>query len=245
MLETSVKLGSKDYFKLVELTVERYRHAGRFVQGFVRGKLHHDPVYRALLELNCLPSHGRLIDLGCGRGILLNLLAANHQINHPGNKLPEIQGMELQPKHARIARESLEHQALITCSDIRYSELQACQTLILLDVLMYMQRTEQEAVLNQAARALQAGGYLIMREADAAAGLRYWLTIFGERLCALSRGHWRQSYAYRSQQEWQKQLIDRGFEVAIYPMSQSTPFANNLYVARKKEQVTSHPHKPS
>ena len=57
---------------------------------------------------------------------------------------------------------------------------------------------------------------------------------FGNRLTAFLRGHWRQTFAFRTAAEWRSTLADLGFDVEIAPMSKGTPFANVLLVARRR-----------
>lgn len=227
---------NQQYLSLVEMSAQRYRRFGRFIHGFVRGKLLHDPVYRAIVQLNSLPAQGNIVDLGCGRGILLALLTTMRHLNKPVINHLHFKGIELRAKDARVAHETLGTDADIVHADIRNQRLESCQSFILLDVLLYMQAHEQESLLFQIAQALSPDGVLMMREADAGAGLRYIITWLGERCCALARGHWRQHYHYRSQKEWLRILESLGFSIEIYPMSEGTPFANVLFIARKSSE---------
>ena len=49
---------------------------------------------------------------------------------------------------------------------------------------------------------------------------------------ALVRGHWRPRFAFRTATEWRAELTALGFEVSLAPMSEGTPFANVMLVAR-------------
>jgi hypothetical protein len=60
---------------LLEEAVRLYGSAPRFDRHFARAKLRRDPVYLAVLRGGWLPDRGTLLDLGCGRGLLLALLA--------------------------------------------------------------------------------------------------------------------------------------------------------------------------
>jgi SAM-dependent methyltransferase len=224
---------TKQYLSLAETTAWRYQRCGRFVHCFVRGKLLHDPVYQAILNLDILPEQGRIVDLGCGRGILLALLTTARHLQYCVTPPLDFQGMELRQKDAAIARDTLALDATILNADIRTEAIPACQVAFLLDVLLYMDKAAQEALLQRVAQALQPKGILIIREADASAGFRYLVTWLGERFCALGRGHWRQQYFYRRQQDWATLLAALGFKVETYPMSQGTPFANVLFVAQR------------
>ena len=232
-MNTSNKdLSNKQFITLVETAALPYLEEGRFVHGFVRGKLLHDPVYREILSMNLIPDEGKVIDLGCGRGNFLALLTTQRKSKAEMNGSLIFQGFELRKKDARIARNGLGIGADIIHADLRSLVLPDCQIVFLIDVLMYMQKGEQKALLKEVVRVLKSNGVLIIREADADAGFPFWVTWVVERFCALSRGHWRQRYGYRSQQEWKRLLEQLGFIVESSPMSQGTPFANILLIAR-------------
>jgi uncharacterized protein (DUF2062 family)/SAM-dependent methyltransferase len=233
---------------LIDETSRRYIAAGVFSWEFVRGKLRHDPVYFALLARGDLPPGGRLLDLGCGRGILLSLFAsaraqAARGVYPDGWPIPppelELQGIEGRPKIARAARLALQDAATIEVGDLRQVALPEAAAVYLLDVLHYLGAAEQEELLDRVAAALAPGGILVLREADAAAGAAFARTRFAERLCALARGHFRQRFHFRSDAEWRGLLAKRGFAVTSVPMSEGTPYANVLIEGRRRASATS------
>jgi hypothetical protein len=83
------------------------------------------------------------------------------------------------------------------------------------------------------AAALEPGGTLLLRDADAAGGGRFWATRAQERLAALARGDFRQRFRYRSAREWRGMLESRGLVTETAPLSEGTPYANVLVVGRK------------
>ena len=219
-----------------------YTLAGRYPFHFARGKLRHDPVFRAILKNGLLPNEGRLMDLGCGLGLLPALLTAARNHHQNGNWDPdwtippqklEFHGVELLDWKVDAARQALGNNASISQGDIRTFELPVCSAVILLDVLMYLSFAEQRQVLQQIARKLQPGGTLLLREGDAAGGLRYYVTNFAEHICCLWRGHGWQALHYRSTAEWIALLEELGFSIETLPMSQGTPFSNVLFRATR------------
>jgi hypothetical protein len=81
---------------------------------------------------------------------------------------------------------------------------------------------------------LAGGGTLILRVADADGSLRFRYTLLVDRIVtALRAGRWPKLHT-RSLPEWRALLEALGFVVRTEPMSQGTPFANVLCVARYK-----------
>ena len=65
---------------------------------------------------------------------------------------------------------------------------------------------------------MRRAAILLVREADAAAGWRFRLVRFGNRITALCRGRLRPRFAFRTAAEWQAELADLGFDVSVAPM---------------------------
>ncbi|HYN23389.1 MAG TPA: DUF2062 domain-containing protein [Thermoanaerobaculia bacterium] len=227
---------------LIEETAHRYLESGMFHWEVVRGKLRHDPVYLKILQTGLLPSEGRLLDLGCGRGILLALLVTARErlaqgLYPEGWASPpslELHGIETRLGPAAVARQALGNEAAIEVADLRDAALLPARAVLLLDVLHYLPAPAQEELIARAAEALEPGGLLLIREADAAAGWRFAATRFQERSCALARRHWRQRFHYRSAADWKRLLEAAGFTVVIQPMGMGTPYANVLLEGQRR-----------
>ncbi|HKH46338.1 MAG TPA: DUF2062 domain-containing protein [Thermoanaerobaculia bacterium] len=227
---------------LRERTAYRYLAAGMFHWEFTRGKLRYDPVYFALLRAGALPDEGRLLDLGCGRGLLLALLlTAREQADK--NEYPEgwpppprldLHGIESSRKIVDVARRAVGGEARIDAADLRDTpDLPPARVILLLDVLHYLPDTAQEDLLVRIAEALEPGGLLLIRDADADAGWRFTATRIQERTCALVRRQWRQRFHYRSQAEWMELLERNGLAASTELMAQGTPYSNVLLAGRK------------
>ena len=59
------------------------------------------------------------------------------------------------------------------------------------------------------------------------------MVALGNRITALTRGRLRPRFAFRTAAEWQALLARVGFDVAVAPMGEGTPFGNVLLVARR------------
>ena len=231
--------------ELIEAAALPYRGAGRYAWNFAKGKLRHDPVFAAVLRLGMLPGEGSLVDLGCGQGLLLSLLAAA-KAQHAAGRWPRdwpapparlaLRGIDAQADRVRVARDALGASARIDLRDLRDLrdlDLRPCSAITLLDVLLYMGAADQERVIEKAAAALEPGGLLLLREPDAGAGFAYHATKWGARLDAALRGRFAQKLCCRSAASWKAELERRGLAVEAQPMSQGTLFANVLFAARK------------
>ena len=130
-----------------------------------------------------------------------------------------------------IARRALGTDGVVEQRDLRELGFpQGCAAVALIDVLLYL--PEPERVLRAAADALAPDGALLVREPDASGGLAFQLTRLSARFDAATRGRFGGLH-YRSATEWHAQLTALGLSVEARPMSERTPFANVLFVARK------------
>ena len=226
-------MSAESFRALARRAASRYGE-DRFARHFAYFKLTGDPVFRHLLESGLLAGRERLLDLGCGQGILEALLAAASEDAASG-PLPAprtIHGIELDAHAVRRARAAAGARACIAQGDIRSAELAEADAIVILDVLHYIDRAAQEAVLERVREAVAPGGVLLLRVADARPSLRFRATTALDRLSLWMRGHRPGPYHCRPLAEWIARLESLGFAVEPRPMSAGTPFANVLLVAR-------------
>ena len=230
--------------KLRDETARRYLDAGVGHWEFVRAKLRHDPLYREIVAAGLLPGDGRLLDLGCGRGILLALIQASIDLHARGEWDPEwsappqnlgLEGVEFRVSHASVARMATQGRARIAVADLAGLAILPAKAVTLLDVLHYLPAHEQENLVRRAGEALEPGGVILIREPDTALPVRFLVTRVGERLCSMMRGEWRRRLHYRSTEAWCALLERQGLSVETRPSWRNTPFANVLIRCRRSE----------
>lgn len=222
---------------------------------FARGKLRGDPLYREVLFAGWLPSGGRLLDIGCGQGLMLALLAeAEHMYREDGMpsgvRVPRFErmaGIELRAHRARLARTALGPDADVLESDARKMAPGANRAVLLFDVLHMMSEAEQDALLTAAVSALEPGGVILVREADASAGWGFAAVRLGNRLTALASGAWRQPLSFRTVAEWRECFSRHGLEAEGTPTGTGTPFANHLFrlTVRRADAAATRPREQS
>ncbi len=229
--------------ELIDAAASLYRSTGKFPFHFARGKLHGDPVFLAVLKSGLIKNGMTVVDLGCGQGLLFALLhVAESQYQRgswpddwPAPALGlDLQGIELRESEIAIARGALGSSATITPFNLSEAhEIPRADVITLFDVLHYLDANSQVSLIKRIANAISPGGLLLVRDADAAAGLSFRTTHFAERIAAISRGHFRQRFHFRSRAQWNELFSDCGFAIETLPMSEGTPFANVLWVARR------------
>ena len=221
-----------------------YRPAGRFAWHWARGKLGHDPVFRGLLTRGDLPAQARVVDIGCGQGLLASLLQAcadQQTAGHWPQAWPvaasarSYTGIELMATDVARGQRALAGISLaplLLCADMRTQPLPPCDLVVILDVLHYVNHDDQVAVLQRVVQALQPAGRLLLRVGDAASTRGFAISQWVDRVVTGVRGHRVAPTWGRSLHDWQALLTGLGFEVHAVPQSQGTPFANVLLVAQ-------------
>jgi SAM-dependent methyltransferase len=239
--------------RLLEVAAAPYRRAGRFAWHFARGKLGRDPVFRGLIERGLIaPGHVRVLDIGCGQGLLASLLVAmetlQEQARWPANwratpAAARYTGIELMPRDVERAQQALQQLVpapRFMCEDMCAAQMPASDLVVILDVLHYVDLPEQEHVLAHVRDALREGavsrdaatpGRLLLRVGDAASRRGFAISQWVDRTVTRIRGHRVSPTWGRPVTEWMLVLQRLGFTVRSMPMSEGTPFANVLLVA--------------
>lgn len=217
-----------------------YHGAGRFPKHFARGKLIGDPVFAALLQEGLIPA-GRMLDVGCGQGLLVAWMLAARRLHQDGGwpagwappPQPEtIRGIELVSRDVQWARQALGDHAEFEQGDMCTVDFGTVDTVVILDVLHYVDHAAQDDILRRVRAALPPGGVFLTRVGDADGGLPFRFSKLVDGLMFFARSGRLTKFHCRTPAQWRAALTRLGFGVETYPMDSGTPFANVLLVAK-------------
>lgn len=210
----------------VEQAAALYRPSGRFAVQFARGKLAGDPLFATLLARRVIPDTGRLVDLGCGQGLLAAWMTTGAaDVDH-------YLGIDRSAKDLERARRALPKFATFAEADLRTIDadaIGAADVVTLFDVLHYLAPDAQERLLSLVRGSLRPGGLLLLRvgDADAKCASR-WADVVDRMVCAF-RGMPAGRLHRRSIDDWSALLDHLGFDVdRIEPITADHRFANVL-----------------
>jgi predicted exporter/SAM-dependent methyltransferase len=136
-----------------------YWYQGPYVTQFVYWKMKTDPLFQAVEAT--APVRGRILDLGCGYGIVahwLTLFAPERTVS----------GVDFDTDKIRVAQATARVNARVAFERrdlLDWAEYPVCDCVLLCDVLHYFPRELKAEVLRKAFQALRPGGSLVLRDA--------------------------------------------------------------------------------
>jgi uncharacterized protein (DUF2062 family)/SAM-dependent methyltransferase len=211
---------------------DRYLEHSITAWEFARGKLRHDPVYRAALS-ELANAGGTLVDIGCGQGLTLAVMAEARALStESGVTSPAFErllGIDTRERVVRLAQRALGDAAEIRQATAPEGLPDACSAALLFDVLHLMPAAAQVALVEGVFARLATDGVLLVREVDAGAAAGFRAVRIGNRIKAIAVGRWRQAFHFRTAAEWRTLFERTGFTVEVRPMGEGTPFANVLF----------------
>ncbi|HET9053920.1 MAG TPA: methyltransferase domain-containing protein, partial [Cyclobacteriaceae bacterium] len=153
-----------EYFRYKLL--RNYYYKGPVLEWYAKIKLSLEDNYTVFNTL--VPANATVLDLGCGYGFLsymLSFTSAQRQIT--GIDYDEDKILTAQHCYSKTDRVNF------ICADITTIALNRYDVIILSDVLHYLQPPQQAEVLQKAFMAMNPGGKIILRDANAELGKRH------------------------------------------------------------------------
>lgn len=235
---------------LIHAAAEPYRAADLYAYWFARIKLRVDPAFTTVLKQGLIHDGANVLDLGCGQGLLASSLLAARKLasqncwSHDWPAPPafaSMRGIDLIPHDIERAQLALGQHGEFSLGDIAQAEYGEADTVIILDVLHYMDYKAQEQVLQKVRQALPPNGRLILRVGNADGGIWFKASAFYDPMITLLKTGKRSRLYCRSLDNWLALLKDLGFMPQVIPLNGGMKLANTLLLAtmspRRHEHV--------
>ena len=202
----------------------------RWERWYAAAKLRSDPVYAAVtkeMQGSSLP----VLDIGCGIGLL------SCYLRESGFE-PAIAGFDYDVEKITCAqsmasRSGYEGLSYMT-GDARGGLPTFSGHVVILDILQFFTREEQEALLSAAATRVAQGGSLIIRTALQDDSVRFRITVAGDWLARLTLWMKGSPVCYPGRALFESVLGAAGLRVRVEPLWGGTPFNNHLIVAERE-----------
>ena len=194
---------------------------GRGLQGYVRWKVRTDPAYAAAAE-RLVPRDRPLVDLGCGVGLLAFYL------REAGHVAPII-GIDFDERKIEAASVAAKRYRAIDfiAADVR-APLPPGHDVVMLDVLQYLAREEQQVVLRNIAAAIAPGGMVVIRQGIRDHSWRHRFSAVTDAIGRVIRWMKAERLTYPSRDEVAAPFAT--FAAEITPLWGRSPFNNYLFV---------------
>ena len=149
---------------------------GRWLQGYIKGKLLADPVFDTALEV-ALGHTGRIVDLGCGLGLLGLWLRAHDLDAH--YKGCDLGGWKIEAGRQAADKLGFLNLQLIE-GDLLELPLLRGDMICAFDVLHYLPENFQSRLVHRLVEAAQNGSVVLIRNGMKGCGWRSYVTIVEE-----------------------------------------------------------------
>ncbi len=171
-----------------------------------------------------VPLKGTIVDVGCGYGLLSNLLA----LTSPER---DVIGIDLSPKRIRAAQRTVKDRRNIKflLEDANSFKIEECDVFIMSDFLHHLSYRHQEELLAVCYQKLSKNGLLIMEEVDGRPYWKYQFTIIADGLLNLGK-----KISFRKSSEYLELLSRIGFQVKTETAHKGLPVSDILYLCKKR-----------
>lgn len=156
--------------------------------------------------IDLLPTHGSILEVGCGHGLLSNLIALHSEEYH-------VTGIDVDAKRITIGSSTINKRTNIhfLTQDIRVSlnQQNRFDVIVFFDVLHHIAPSHQLSVINEALKLLNPKGMIILKEINTKPIWKYVWNLLHDYVMT-------KEYIYcRSAYNWQKILKNHHLKTTI------------------------------
>lgn len=170
-----------------------------------------------------IPREGKIVDIGCGRGMLANYLA----LHGPDRR---VTGIDKQVRRIEAAQATVGERKNIRfrLQDALELEREEYDVIVLSDMLHHLSYPEQDRLLEHCFRILPEGGLLLLEDVTTDPRWKWLAHFLIDRTLNLGK---RQNF--RRLADWIAALKQLGFTVEHYPAHRGIPLPDFLLKCRK------------
>ena len=170
-----------------------------------------------------IPQEGLIIDIGCGYGLLSNLIALkSYKRNVIGIDSSETRIMTAQKTVNK--RKNIE----FIKQDITAFGFPSCDAVVMSDVLHHLPPDIQDNLIKNIYENLKNNGILIIQDVDTTPYWKFYFTYMSDFL-----QHTREKLFYQSAKKVEEKIKKAGFQVEIIEAHKGYPVADVIFVCRK------------
>ena len=203
--------------------LERYRPLSTWESFYLRTRWRLCPF--ELVESH-VPRNGRVLDFGCGYGMLSNFLS----LKSSGRT---VVGIDLNRERVEVAKRSAKRhpEVCFQLGDVRDFQGTPFDAVVMTDVLHHIRDDKVQVLLRIIRSCLSDNGTLVILDVDRSPLHKFYTTYLIDRLLNLSR-----SLHYRSRDVLTRLLGQSGFWVHhVVPADRGLPLSDVIYLCRKDE----------
>lgn len=168
-----------------------------------------------------VPKKGFIVDVGCGCGVLANVLILK-------SKERKVLGLDLSKRRLKLARKSKMKNVSFQLKDVNDLKLKNCDTIVMSDFLHHIPYKQQEIMIRQAYTKLKKKGTLVILDIDKKP---YWKLISAKMMDNIMTGF--ETTYYRDRANFKKMLIKSGFFVKDIDADKGLLVPDVLFVCTK------------
>lgn len=177
-----------------------------------------------------LPKHGLIVDLGCGYGIISNLITSSCSQR-------KVIAIDLSSHRINVAKLSQNENVAFINSDIRKFDVPYCDCILMIDILCMVPFSDQLKILSRCYERLNQNGVMIIKDTCKSPRWKYVYTRFEESIKSLL-GIYGKEVGKNSMFCWDSQkmasfLEKLGFRVQMIPLKTILPYPGIFYICYK------------